>query len=65
MLDMETKQKDGSNHDLVIICPECDTAQEITDPIFEGKIIECKACVTESEIISLNPLKLAPLEEEK
>ena len=65
---MDTMQKNGEEHDvseLTVICPECDTAQPVTNPAFEGKIIECKACATEFEIISLNPLKLASLEEEK
>ena len=47
------------------ICPECDSPISRIMEIKEGKVIECDACGTESEIISVAPLKLAPLEEEK
>lgn len=46
-------------------CPECDTTLEIPQIITAGMIVECPACGTESEIINLDPLTLAPLEEEK
>ena len=47
------------------VCPECDTPISLSQDIAVGKIVECPACGTESEIITLNPLQLAPLEEEK
>lgn len=47
------------------ICPECDTPLMLPENVQVGKIVECPACGTQSEVISLNPLKLAPLEEEK
>lgn len=46
-------------------CPECDTPIKLPKEIILGKILECPACGTESEIVNLNPLKLSPLEEEK
>lgn len=46
-------------------CPECDTPINLPPQIVLGKIIECPACSTESEITSCEPLQLAPLEEEK
>ena len=48
-----------------IPCPECDTPLVISSKACVGKIIECPACGIESELISLSPLKVAPLEEEK
>ena len=48
-----------------LICPECDTPLTLSEEISAGKIIECPACAIESEIVSLNPLILSPLEEEK
>lgn len=47
------------------ICPECDTPLISTDVLTAGKILECPACGTQSEVVTLSPLKLAPLEEEK
>lgn len=47
------------------ICPECDTPLQETDVLTVGKILECPACGTQSEIVTISPLKLAPLEEEK
>lgn len=48
-----------------ILCPECDTPIKTRDNVELGLIVECSACACESEIVSLNPLKLSPLEEEK
>lgn len=47
------------------ICPECNNTITSESELSIGKIIECPACVTECEVISVSPLKLAPLEEEK
>jgi lysine biosynthesis protein LysW len=46
-------------------CPECDTLLDPNTNYSIGKIIECPACATESEVVTVNPLTLAPLEEEK
>ena len=46
-------------------CPECDNPIKIQPDDLVGSIIECDACGTESEILSLAPAELAPLEEEK
>jgi len=48
-----------------IPCPECDTPIAVTKNLQIGDVIECPACGTESELVSINPLKLSPLEEEK
>ena len=48
-----------------IICPECDTPIKVSGTLSIGIILECPSCLIESECISINPLKLAPLEEEK
>jgi len=46
-------------------CPECDNKINLTKAVSKGLIIECPACGTESEFISVSPVRLAPLEEEK
>lgn len=48
-----------------VTCPECDTPLTLPQELTTGKITECPACGVECEIVSLDPLKLAPLEEEK
>lgn len=48
-----------------VSCPECDTPLVVSSTDQAGSVIECPACSTESEIITLNPLQVAPLEEEK
>lgn len=47
------------------VCPECDTPLKISAEINIGKIVECPSCGIECEVISVTPLQLAPLEEEK
>lgn len=61
---MNSKQKE-SVHLQNLICPECNNNFTSESELSAGKIVECPACVTECEVISVNPLKLAPLEEEK
>ena len=61
---MSQRQKDG--HDLFFqACPECDTPFPEGEKYQLGEIVECVSCGAESEIISINPLKLVLLEEEK
>lgn len=48
-----------------IPCPECDTPLPKPEHLLVGLVVECNACGTESEFISLTPPALAPLEEEK
>lgn len=59
---MDNTQK---NTPPAIVCPECDTPLTLPSTLVLGKIMECPACGTENELISLNPIKIAPLEEEK
>lgn len=47
------------------VCPECDTPIKLPRQLVIGKIVECPACGTQCELVALNPIKLAPLEEEK
>lgn len=56
---------DDSQKSSNAICPECDTPIIMPANFQIGKVVECPACGIQSEIININPLKLAPLEEEK
>jgi len=48
-----------------IICPDCKAEIEVKKDIEVGDILECKACGTEVEILSTEPLKYGELVEEK
>lgn len=48
-----------------VVCPECDNPLDIdTDDVEEGEIIQCDECGTDLEIVSSDPLELAPVDEE-
>jgi len=45
-------------------CPECDTALNIeVDEVEEGDVIACEECGTEYEVVGVEPLELARIEE--
>jgi alpha-aminoadipate carrier protein LysW len=45
-------------------CPECDTALNIeVDEVEEGDVIACEECGTEYEVVGVEPLELARVEE--
>ncbi len=48
-----------------VVCPECDNPLDIdTDDVEEGEIIQCDECGTDLEVVSSDPLELAPVDEE-
>lgn len=45
-------------------CPECDTALDIEmDEVEEGDVVACEECGTEFEVVGVEPLELARVEE--
>jgi alpha-aminoadipate/glutamate carrier protein LysW len=45
-------------------CPECDTALNVdVDEVEEGDVIACEECGTEYEVVGVEPLELARMEE--
>ena len=45
-------------------CPECDSALDIeVDEVEEGDVITCEECGTEYEVVGVEPLELARVEE--
>ncbi len=45
-------------------CPECDTALNVEiDEVEEGDVIACEECGTEYEVVGVEPLELARVEE--
>ena len=48
-----------------VVCPECDNPLDIdVDDVEEGEIIQCDECGTDLEVVSSDPLELAPVDEE-
>lgn len=47
------------------ICPECDTPLDIDEEsVDEGETVSCAECGTELEVVSVDPLELAPVDSE-
>lgn len=45
-------------------CPECETNLDIEmDEVEEGDVISCEECGTEYEVVGVEPLELARMEE--
>ena len=50
---------------MAVVCPECDNPLVIdVDDIEEGEVIQCDECGTDLEIVSADPLEIAPVENE-
>jgi alpha-aminoadipate carrier protein LysW len=48
-----------------VVCPECDTPLSIDqDEVEEGEVITCDECGTDLEIVSADPLEIAPVDDE-
>ncbi len=49
---------------MAVVCPECDNPITVdTDEVEEGETVQCDECGTDLEIVSVDPLELAPVEE--
>jgi alpha-aminoadipate/glutamate carrier protein LysW len=47
------------------ICPECDNPLDIDeDEVEEGDTVTCDECVTELEVVTVDPLELSPVDAE-
>jgi alpha-aminoadipate carrier protein LysW len=47
------------------LCPECDNPLDIdVDEVDEGETLTCEECGTELEIVSVEPLEIAPVDSE-
>ncbi len=50
---------------MAVVCPECDNPLDIdVDEVEEGETLACDECGTELEVVSSDPLELAPVDEE-
>ena len=50
---------------MAVVCPECDNPITIdADEVEEGETLHCDECGTELEIVSVDPVELALVEDE-
>ena len=50
---------------MAVVCPECDNPITIdSDEVEEGETVECEECGLELEVVSVDPLELAPVDED-
>lgn len=48
-----------------VVCPECDNPLDIdADEVDAGEIVQCDECGTDLEVVSSDPLELAPVDDE-
>lgn len=49
----------------MVLCPECETDLDLDEEDLEsGDVVSCSECGTELEVITTEPLELAPVSEE-
>lgn len=49
---------------MAVVCPECDNPITVdVDEVEEGETVQCDECGTELEIVSIDPLELAAVDE--
>jgi alpha-aminoadipate carrier protein LysW len=48
---------------MAVVCPECDNPIVVdTDEVEEGETLQCDECGLDLEIVSVDPLELAPVD---
>jgi alpha-aminoadipate carrier protein LysW len=50
---------------MAVVCPECDNPITVdADEIEEGETVLCDECGMELEVVSVDPLEVAPVDDE-
>ena len=48
---------------MAVVCPECDNPITVdADEVEEGETVTCDECGLELEVVSVDPLELAPVD---
>jgi alpha-aminoadipate carrier protein LysW len=48
---------------MAVVCPECDTPITLDpDEVEEGETVQCEECGLELEVVTVDPLELAPVD---
>ncbi len=49
---------------MAVVCPECDNPITVdVDDVDVGETVQCDECGVDLEIVSLDPLELAPIDD--
>jgi len=49
---------------MAVVCPECDNPISLDpDDVEEGETVQCDECGVDLEVVSVDPLELAAIEE--
>jgi alpha-aminoadipate carrier protein LysW len=49
---------------MAVVCPECDNPITVdADEVEEGETVQCDECGLELEVVSIDPVELAPVDE--
>lgn len=49
---------------MAVVCPECDNPIIVdADEVEEGETLQCDECGVDLEVVSVDPLELAPVDE--
>jgi alpha-aminoadipate carrier protein LysW len=49
---------------MAVVCPECDNPIVVdTDEVEKGETLQCEECGVDLEVVSVEPLELAPVDE--
>ena len=49
---------------MAVVCPECDNPLSVdSDEVEEGETVQCEECGLELEVVSVDPLEVAPVDE--
>lgn len=49
---------------MAVVCPECDNPITLDpDEVEEGETLQCDECGLELEVVSVDPLELAPVDD--
>jgi alpha-aminoadipate carrier protein LysW len=49
--------------EIMAVCPECDNPIVMDDDFEEGETLQCEECGVDLEVVSVDPLELAPVDE--
>ena len=48
---------------MAVVCPECDNPINMEDEVDRGETVQCEECGAELEVVSVDPIELAAVED--
>jgi alpha-aminoadipate/glutamate carrier protein LysW len=48
---------------MAVVCPECDSPIDMEEEVDQGETVQCEECGAEREVVSIDPIELAAVEE--